>query len=132
MPEQTFAKKIKFDSNCFIGEHYGYKANLGITHQRKIYLDRKTITISDRLIGKVLIKNAYINLILDPNVLVNTDEQYLRLSSSNVELITNIPTSDSIIGECYVARGYGERVKSNKIQYKINPKTEVKVQFSLV
>lgn len=50
MEDETDAKVLNFNENCFEGIHYGFKNKTGYAHKRQIVLGSEKVTINDTLI----------------------------------------------------------------------------------
>ena len=131
MPEQTFSKVLEFNSGCFSGEHYGFRSTLGLTHRRKVQLCKRKFTVIDKLYGDMSNRKGDFNLTLDSNVSVLSIGKFLSFSCGDIELLTNMRSLDCVISEGYISTGYGHRVKTFKIQYRIPLNTETKIIFSV-
>lgn len=131
MKEETFSKKLYFDSNCFIGEHYGYKEKINIIHKRKIRMDNQNVSFIDTLIGELNSFEFYQNFILDPSVNIIVLEGKIVLLADDMYVYTNIDSEACEITETYISRGYGHRVISKKIKRCIINNGDIETRFYL-
>lgn len=111
MREQSFGRCLRFTDSEFEGEHYGYKEQLNIVHNRRITLQDKSLILQDT-IGEA---KGKINFILDENIrIVVAEDDKIILKNADVFLkISNIGKYK--IEDEIRAIGYGNIVKTKKI-----------------
>lgn len=126
MREETFSKCLKFSSNEFEGEHYGYKIKNGIIHNRVIKINKENIYLFDKLFGGE--NKGEINLILSPRLKVKKNKNIIYLENSKIKLeikgLKKIRLEDTLI-----ALKYGIIIGSKKIvsEFHMDSCIEIKI-----
>lgn len=108
MREQCFGECIEFDSDRFVGRHYGYEKKLGIVHERSIRITKASIYIIDRILSKNQ-SGLTVKYFLNKGVQVIKNDNILTLTKKRVQIIIRLPKYINChITNGLVSKGYGE------------------------
>ena len=124
MPEQTFAKCLKFSNNEFEGEHYGYLKKIGSIHNRKIILKENSLTISDILENQTGIVSLNLALGID----IEEKENEIILKKNNKKIVLRLENKSYKIVGSFVSPKYGEIKKSKRIEIYFKDKYILKIE----
>lgn len=124
MPEQTFSKCLKFSDNEFEGEHYGYLKKVGVVHNRKIILEKNSLTIFDKLENK----EGVISLNLDLEVKIKEKDNEVILEKNNKKLSLKLQDKNYKIVDSFVSPKYGEIKSSKRIEIYFKEKNKMIIE----
>lgn len=124
MPEQTFSKCLKFSDNEFEGEHYGYLKKVGVVHNRKIILEKNSLTIFDKLENK----EGVISLNLDLEVKIKKKDNGIILEKNNKKLSLKLQDKNYKIVDSFVSPKYGEIKSSKRIEIYFKEKNKMIIE----
>lgn len=121
MEDETDAKVLNFNENCFEGIHYGFKNKTGYAHKRQIVLGSEKVTINDTLIklseeiitAQTSLKYK-INFILAEDVKLEEYENGIILKKGGTVLKLEFK-GRSEIKDVFISHKYGEIIPSKKI-----------------
>lgn len=119
MREQTFSKCKLFNDVAFEGAHYGYKQKCGVIHQRRINISGETLFIEDKLLGKKINHNVYINFILDYGVSIVEKADGIELIKNGKKIFLAFENTYSI-EDAFISYGYGQKLKTKRISIKFD------------
>ena len=124
MPEQTFSKCLKFSDNEFEGEHYGYLKKVGVIHNRKIILEKNSLSIFDRVENQEGIIS--LNLALGINIKENENE--IILEKNNKKIILKLESNNYKIIDSFISPKYGEIKTSKRIEIYFKKKNKMVIE----
>lgn len=124
MPEQTFSKCLKFSDNEFEGEHYGYLKKVSVVHNRKIILEKNSLTIFDRLENK----EGVISLNLDLEIKIKEKDNEIILEKNNKKLSLKLQDKNYKIVDSFVSPKYGEIKTSKRIEIYFKNRDILKIE----
>lgn len=125
MREETFAKCIKFEDDCFEGNHQGYLKKLNTIHNRKVKLKDKEIEIKD-FINK---SEGIICLNLHPKVEVKEERNKIVLLKENKKIALIVKDISYRIVNSVFSKKYGEISNNKRIEIKIKNILEVRIEY---
>lgn len=124
MPEQTFSKCLKFSDNEFEGEHYGYLKKVGVIHNRKIILEKNSLSIFDRVENQ----EGIISLNLALEVKIQERDNEIILEKNNKKITLKLQDKNYKIVESFVSPKYGEIKASKRIEIYSKDKYVLKIE----
>jgi hypothetical protein len=119
IPDITNVKVTNWKSNLaedvLVGEHSGY-SRFGITHQRKISLDKKNdlIQIIDCIVGESEdIHDIELRLHFAPDVKLNPNKTKVLASIQGKKILLEFSGAENMkIENCWISPSYGKKLKS--------------------